>query len=189
MGFPVNWKNKIFTIFLKSSSQWILIVIFDFLRTYLRRRSVGRNSTVSKTNLNTNSGIYKYINTDFARGTVKNMKTQNTTDRIREALLKKNVFFRALPKKGGGETPARIFLPFFAPYFYMKYIIMKMQYLLKFKTLIAYFIELNWPRIILNWILNPVVFFLLNHFFELNPGIFFLLNNFLNWILKIFFWI
>ena len=50
-------------------------------------------------------------------------------------------------------------------------------------------IELNWPRIILNWILNPGVFFLLNNFFELNPGIFFLLNNFLNWILKIFFWI
>ena len=41
-------------------------------------------------------------------------------------------------------------------------------------------IELNWPRIILNWILNPGVFFLLNNFFELNPGIFFLLNNF--WI-------
>ena len=30
---------------------------------------------------------------------------------------KKNVFFWALPEKGGGETPARIFLPFFPPCF------------------------------------------------------------------------
>ena len=31
-------------------------------------------------------------------------------DMVREALLnKKNVFFRTLPEKGGGEPPARIF--------------------------------------------------------------------------------
>ena len=30
---------------------------------------------------------------------------------------KKNVFFWALPEKGGGETPARIFWPFFPPCF------------------------------------------------------------------------
>ena len=30
---------------------------------------------------------------------------------------KKNVFFWALPEKGGGETPARIFLPFFSTMF------------------------------------------------------------------------
>ena len=75
-----------------------------------------------------------------------------------------------------------------------------MQYLLTFKTLIRYFIELNWPRIILNWIyywielaknnfeLNIfwieswVFFFWLNIFFELNPDNF-LMNQKLNWII------
>ena len=75
-----------------------------------------------------------------------------------------------------------------------------MQYLLKFKTLIGYFIELNWPRVILNWIyywielaennfelnicLNWILgfFFWLNIFFELNPDNF-LLNWKLNWII------
>jgi len=75
-----------------------------------------------------------------------------------------------------------------------------MQYLLKFKTLIGYFIELNWPRIILNWIyywielaknnfelnifLNRILafFFWLNISFELNPDNF-LLNWKLNWII------
>ena len=38
----------------------------------MRRRSVGSNSTVSKTNLNTNSGIYKYINTQHRGPTSKN---------------------------------------------------------------------------------------------------------------------
>ena len=74
-----------------------------------------------------------------------------------------------------------------------------MQYLLKFKTLIGYFIELNWPRVILNWIyywielaknnfelnifLNWIlVFFLIEYFFELNPDNF-LLNWKLNWII------
>ena len=35
---------------------------------------------------------------------------------VREAILKKNVFFKALPEKGG-ETPARICWPFFPPCF------------------------------------------------------------------------
>ena len=75
-----------------------------------------------------------------------------------------------------------------------------MQYLLKFKTLIGYFIELNWSRVILNWIcywielaknafelnifLNWILGFVfwLNIFFELNPDNF-LLNWKLNWII------
>ena len=59
-----------------------------------------------------------------------------------------------------------------------------MQYLLKFKTLIGYFIELNWPRVILNWIYYWIE--LAKNNFEL--------NIFLNWILvffliEYFFWI
>jgi len=54
-----------------------------------------------------------------------------------------------------------------------------MQYLLKFKTLIGYFIELNWPRIILNWIYYWIE--LAKNNFEL--------NIFLNWILVFFFWL
>ena len=68
-----------------------------------------------------------------------------------------------------------------------------MQYLLKFKTKIVYFIELNWPRIILNWIFYWIE--LAQNNFELNI---FLIESwrffsdwiiFLNWILIIFFWI
>ena len=68
-----------------------------------------------------------------------------------------------------------------------------MQYLLKFKTLIGYFIELNWPRIILNWIYYWIE--LSKNNFELNIVlnwilVFFLIEYFvLNWILTIFFWI
>ena len=73
-----------------------------------------------------------------------------------------------------------------------------MQYLLKFKTLIGYFISLNWSRVILNWIcywielaknnfelniffwIESWVFFWLNIFFELISDNF-LLNWKLNW--------
>ena len=66
-------------------------------------------------------------------------------------------------------------------------------YLLTFKTLIGYFIELNWPRIILNWIYYWIE--LAKNNFELN--IFWIESwvfssdwiFFLNWILTIFFWI
>ena len=54
-----------------------------------------------------------------------------------------------------------------------------MQYLLKFKTWIDYFIELNWSRIILNWIFYWIE--LVKNNFEL--------NILLNWILTVFFWI
>ena len=59
-----------------------------------------------------------------------------------------------------------------------------MQYLLTFKTLIGYFIELNWPRIILNWIYYWIELaknnFELNFFFEFNAGFF---------LIEYFFWI
>ena len=59
-----------------------------------------------------------------------------------------------------------------------------MQYLLTFKTLIGYFIELNWPRIILNWIYYWIE--LAKNNFELN--IFWIES----WVFSsdwIFFWI
>ena len=68
-----------------------------------------------------------------------------------------------------------------------------MQYLLKFKTKIVYFIELNWPRIILNWIFYWIE--LAQNNFELNILFNWILAFFsdwiifLNWILIIFFWI
>ena len=68
-----------------------------------------------------------------------------------------------------------------------------MQYLLTFKTLIGYFIELNWPRIILNWIYYWIE--LAKNNFELNIFLNWILGFFsdwiffLNWILTIFFWI
>ena len=68
-----------------------------------------------------------------------------------------------------------------------------MQYLLKFKTLIGYFIELNWPRIILNWIYYWIELaknnFELNIFLNWILGFFSYWIFFLNWILTIFFWI
>ena len=68
-----------------------------------------------------------------------------------------------------------------------------MQYLLTFKTLIGYFIELNWPRIILNWIYYWIELaknnFELNIFWIESWVFFFWLNFFLNWIMTIFFWI
>ena len=68
-----------------------------------------------------------------------------------------------------------------------------MQYLLKFKTLIGYFIELNCSRVILNWIYFWIESaknnFELNIFLNWILGFFSDWIFFLNWILTIFFWI